>query len=145
MATEAKSASGQERLAYKHGSYVLAWVMIKRAVDVIRSATLLDVAKINAGLSAPFDELRQILWDATHNATLFLAGPPATYAMGPLALFRNQTHVVPLLQEVLIAHYGLSADPVLEYKKNLYKTGQPYPVDLFEYLVSKAPQIGSLV
>ncbi|MDX9943437.1 MAG: AIPR family protein [Azonexus sp.] len=144
MATEAKGTSGQERLAYKHGGYVLAWVMTRRAVNAIKSATLLDVEKINAGLSGPFDQLRQTLWDATHAATLFSAGPPATYAMGPLALFRNQTHVVPLLQDVLIAHYGLSADPVLEHKKKLYKTGQPYPVDLFEYLVSKAPQIGNL-
>lgn len=144
MATEAKETSGQERLAYKHGGYVLAWVMTKRAVNAIKSATLLDVAKINTGLSGPFDQLRQTLWDATHAATLFTPDPPATYAMGPLALFRNQTHVVPLLQEVLIAHYGLSADPVLEHKKKLYKTGQPYPVDLFEYLVSKAPQIGNL-
>ena len=144
MATEAKETSGQERLAYKHGGYVLAWAMIKRAVDAIKSATLLDAAKINAELSGPFDQLRQTLWDATHNATLFLPGPPATYAMGPLALFRNQTHVVPLLQDVLIAHYGLITDPVLEHKKKLYKTGQPYPVDLFEYLVSKAPQIGNL-
>lgn len=144
MATEAKSASGQERLAYKHGGYVLAWVMIKQVVDAIKSASLLDVAKINTGLSGPFDQMRQTLWDATHNATLFLPGPPTTYAMGPLALFRNQTHVVPLLQNVMIAHYGLSADPVLEHKKKLYKTGQPYPVDLFEYMVSKAPQIGNL-
>lgn len=144
MATEAKETLGQERLAYKHGGYVLAWVMIKRTVDAIRSAKLLDTAKIEAGLSGPFDQLRQTLWDATHNATLLWPGPPPGYAMGPLALFRNQTHVVPLLQDVLIAHYGLSADPVLEHKKKLYKTGQPYPVDLFEYLVSKAPQIGSL-
>lgn len=143
MATEAKSTSGQERLAYKHGGYVLAWVMSKRVADAIKSVTLLDTAKISAGLSGPFDQLRQTLWDATHNATLSLLFPDI-YGMGPLALFRNQTHVMPLLQEVLIAHYGLGADPVLEHKKKLYKTGQLYPVDLFEYLVSKAPQIGNL-
>lgn len=144
IATEAKGASGQERLAYKHGGYVLAWVMIKRTVDAIKSAKLLDTGKIEAELSGPFDQLRQAVWDATHAATLLSAGPPVLYAMGPLALFRNQTYVVPLMQDILIAHYALSTDPVLEHKKKQYKTGQPYPVDLFEYLVSKAPQIGNL-
>lgn len=144
MATEARGAAGQERLAYKHGSYVLAWIMIKRAAAAIKGAKLLDRAKIESALSGPFDQLRQAVWDATHAATLQSEGPPALYARGPLALFRNQTHVVPLVQDVLIAHFGLSADTVLEHKKRLYKTGQPYPVDLFDYLVSKAPQIGNL-
>lgn len=144
MATEARSVSGQERLAYKHGSYVLAWAMAKRLSKAITGSALLNDAKLKDALSAPFDQLRQALWDATHKATLFSAGPPIMYAKGPLALFRNQTDVMPLVQEILIAHYGLSADPALEHKKALYKTGQPYPMDLFEYLVSKAPQIGNL-
>ncbi len=144
MAVEARSASGQERLAYKHGGYALAWVMAKRVIVAVNGAALLDASKIRSGLSAPFDQLRQTLWDATHNATLLWPGPPPGYSMGPLALFRNQSHVVQLLQAILASNYGLSADPVLEHKRKLYKMGQLYPVDLFEYLVSKAPQIGNL-
>jgi hypothetical protein len=144
MATEVWSASGQERLAYKHGAYALAWVIAKRASEAINGAAQLDDAKVKASLSKPFDQLRQTLWDATKSATLFIAGPPAMYSKGPLALFRNQTDVVPLLEKVLIVDYGLAADPVLEHKKKLYKTGQPYPQELFAYLVSKAPQIGNL-
>ena len=136
MATEARSASGLERLIYKHGGYALAWVIAKRLSGSINGAALLDAAKIKASLSAPYDQLRQTLCDATISAM---------YSKGPLALFRNQTDVVPLLQNVSITYYGLSADPALEHKKNLYKAGQPYPVDLFAYLVSKAPQIGNLV
>lgn len=144
VATEVLGASGQERLAYKHGGYALAWVIAKRARDAINSAVQLDDARVKASLSKPFDQLRQILWDATMSSTLLTAGPPTIYLKGPLALFRNQTDVLPLLERVLIADYGLAADPVLEHKKKLYKTGQPYPQELFAYLVSKAPQIENL-
>lgn len=144
MATEVWSASGQERLAYKHGIYALAWVLGKRVRDAINGAALLDDAKVKASMSKPFDQLRQTLWDQTKAATLFSAGPPALYSKGPLALFRNQTDVVPLLERILIADYGLGADPVLEHKRKLYKAGQAYPQELFAYLVSKAPQIGNL-
>jgi hypothetical protein len=135
MATEARSAAGQERLIYKHGGYALAWTLAKRLRGEINGTVLLDTAKVKAALSAPFDQLRQTLYDAT------LA---AMYSKGPLALFRNQSDVLPLLQTVLITYYGLSADPVLDHKKALYKAGQPYPVELFAYLVTKAPQIGNL-
>jgi hypothetical protein len=63
---------------------------------------------------------------------------------GPLALFRNQTDVIPLVESIAIDNYGLSTDPVVDHKKKQQKAGQPYPEDLFAYLVSKAPQIGNL-
>lgn len=145
MATEAKSGSGQERLTYKHGGYALAWVMAKRLSQSINGTALLDEAKVKTALSAPFDQLRQTLWDATKSATIGgLFSTTLYYSKGPLALFRNQTDVLPLLQNIMVAHYDLSADPVLEHKKKLYKTGQSYPEDLFAYLVSKAPQIGNV-
>lgn len=136
MATEAKSSAGQERLTYKHGGYALAWVIAKRLSTSVNAAALIDDAKIKTALSIPFDQLRQTLWDLTRSATM--------YSKGPLGLFRNQTDLLPLLQSVMVAHYGLVADPVLEHKKKSYKTGQLYPEELFAYLVSKAPQIGNL-
>ena len=144
MATEARSAYGQERLAYKHGAYAVAWVMAKRVINVIDGTKLIDDTKIGAILSTPFDQLRQTLWDETRAATLISGITPAMYSKGPLALFRNQTDAVPLLEKILITHYTLSADPVVEHKKKVYKTGQLYPEDLFAYLLSKAPQIGNL-
>jgi hypothetical protein len=33
---------------------------------------------------------------------------------------------------------------VIGYKSKQQTTGQPYPIDLFEYIVSKAPHIGGL-
>lgn len=144
MVTEARGAHGQERLIYKHGGFALAWVIAKRLSVSINGTALLDVAKVNASLSTPFDNLRQTLCDESNSATLYIAGPPAIYSKGPLALFRNQTDVLPLLKNILIADYGLSADPVLSHKMKQHKTGEPYPEELFAYLVSKAPQIGNL-
>ena len=62
--------------------------------------------QISGALSVPFDELRQILWERTKAATLITEGPPPEYFRGPLAIFRNQTDVVPLLQELAIENFG---------------------------------------
>lgn len=136
MAVEAKSGSGPERLTYKHGGYALAWVMAKRLSNAINGTALIDNAKVAAALSAPFDQLRQTIWD--------VARPVTMYSKGPLALFRNQTDVLPLLRDVMVSHYGLDTDPVLVHKRQAYKPGQLYPEELFAYLVSKAPQIGNV-
>jgi hypothetical protein len=136
MSVEARSGSGPERLTYKHGGYALAWVMAKRLSNAINGTALIDNAKVTTALSAPFDQLRQTLWD--------VARPVTMYSKGPLALFRNQTDVLPLLRDVMVTHYALDTDPVLEHKKKAYKAGQLYPEELFAYLVSKAPQIGNV-
>jgi len=133
MVVEAKAASGQERLAYKHGSYALAWVMAKRISNVINGTVLIDPTKLVEVLSEPFDQLRQSLWDQTRGQY-----------RGPLAIFRSQADVIPMLQRMMISHYVFSADPVVEHKKNVVSSGQPYPEALFAYLISKAPQIGNL-
>lgn len=144
MLAETLGARGQERLAYKHGNYALAWVLAKRVKVLFSSPTLADEAKIRTELSVPFDQLRLKLWNKTDAATLLIAGPPAVYGMGPLSFFRNQTYAIPFLQDLLIEYYALDADPVVEHKKRQQLSGQLYPVDLFNYLISMAPQIGSL-
>jgi hypothetical protein len=135
MATEVRGASGQARLTYKHGSYVVAWVLAKRISAAINFAALFDEERLRASLSTSFDELRQVHWDVM-NATMTLKGP--------LAFFRNQTDTIQFIEKVLIQHYGLTDDPVVEYKRGQQGTGQLYPEELFAYLVSKAPQIGNL-
>lgn len=132
MATEAKSGSGQERLAYKHSGYALAWIMAKRLRKSIMGTALFDRVKVKENLGGPFDQLRQTIL----NLTMAIND-----IKGPLAIYRNQTNVLPILQDGMIEHYGLGSDPVLEYKKKSYKSGQLYPEELFTYLVSKAPQI----
>lgn len=135
MTTEAKAASGQERLTYKHGNNALAWVLAKRIRTEQQGAKLLDTTKLTDALSAPIDQARQTLWAQTK---------PRTATKGPLAIFRNQTDVVPLLEAVLIEYYGLSSDVAVQHKKKEQKAGEPYPINLFEYAQSKAPQIVGL-
>jgi hypothetical protein len=135
MFTESKAAGGKERLAYKHGNHVIGWVLAQRVRDARNSAQLVDEEKLKVALSNPIDALRQMLWTETQKITV---------DKGPLALFRNQTDVLPLLVTLLTDDYGLTTDPVVGHKKGQQKTGQPYPLDLFAYLISKAPQIGNL-
>lgn len=136
MSTEASSAVGQERLAYKHGSYALGWVLAKRLRDVQREALIFDETKLASQLSLPFDDLRQVLWSEAQKIIS---------AKGPLALFRNQTELLPLLLDLMVHGFHLAGDPVVGHKKNQQDPGQPYSADLFSYLASKAPQIGNVV
>jgi len=126
---------GPERLSYRHGNHALGWALAKRIKNEQQGARLLDDSKLRNSLGVPFDELRQIHWTETQKRL---------YLKGPLALFRNQTDTIPLLEAILINYYGLGADPVVSYKRNQQAIGRPYPKELFEYLISKAPQIGNL-
>lgn len=135
MVSEALAATGLTRLTCKHGNFVQGWVLAKRLSHSINGGLLLDPAKIPVALSQPFDDLRQTLLTNTQAATV---------GKGALALFRNQTDTVPLLQKLMIEYFGLAADPVVEHKKNQQKLGQPYPEELFAYLAQKAPQIENL-
>ena len=84
-------------------------------------------------LSKPFDDLREISRDEVSKCL-----------RGPLAVSRNQGETIPVIEKIMIRQYGLASDPVIAHKKKHAVSGQPYPVKLFDYLVSKAPQIGNL-
>jgi len=131
---EANAASGFTRLAYRHGSFALEWVLSKRLQVAADAPALVSLGKLQTELSAPFDALRSTHYDQTKANAI---------TKGPLAMFRNQTDVLWLLKSVAKEHYGLSADPVIQHK-DVYKAGQPYQTDLFHYLVQKAPQIGGV-
>jgi hypothetical protein len=128
-----QAASKLDRLIYKHGKYALAWILAKRVSSGIGSAALVDENKLTTELSSPFDKLRQVHLEKTK-----------AVKRGPLALFRNQGDVIPLVQGVAIEHYGLMGDAPIDHKIKQQKSGQPYPEELFTYLVSRAPQIGNL-
>jgi hypothetical protein len=133
MEGEGAQANKQDRLIYRHGNYAVAWILAKRVASAVRSASLIDEQKLATELSVPFDKLREVQLERTKALN-----------RGPLALFRNQGDLIPLVQNIAIEHYGLQNDPVIDHKIKQQKSGQPYPEDLFAYLVSKAPQIGNL-
>ncbi len=126
---------GQEKLTYKHGSHAFGWLLAKQVRVERKASKLFDAIKLEAQLSLASDSLRQVLWNQTQ---LALGGK------SPIQLFRNQKYAVPLLSAVLIAHYGLAADPAVIAKQGRQQYDQPYQKELFDYLISKAPQIAGL-
>src|SRR5205085_1938772 len=106
MNDEEEHATGQDRLVYRHGVFAVAWVLAKRIRDAAMAPTLIDQQKLEAQVSAPFDQLRQ----TTLNLTKAMG-------KGALALFRNQTDVTPLVEKVAIEHFGLGTDSVVAHKQ----------------------------
>lgn len=133
MKDQEKHATGFTRTIYKHIPLVSAWVLLKQALTEINGTKLLSVDAIKANLSKPFDDLREIIRDEVSKCS-----------KGPLAVSRNQGEALPLLERTMIRQYGLTTDPVVGHKKTQYVLDQPYPIPLFNYLVSQAPQIGNL-
>lgn len=130
MLIQVAASSGIERLTYKHGNYALAWILSKRLKDHIHATRLLNETELKTAMSLPFDEARNRLSHFTQQQH-----------RGPLAVFRNQTHALPVIQKIMLDDYGLATDPAIPHKQSQYTAQQPYPVALFEYMVSKAPQI----
>jgi hypothetical protein len=130
MRDEASRARNFDRLVCLHGNYAAAWVLSKRLRKAIDGRNLIEDAKLRTELSRPFDELRQALQNETRKCV-----------RGPLAVFRNQGEVLPVLIDTAVANYGLTADPAVLHKRRQQRLNQAYPVDLFDYVVSKAPQI----
>ena len=142
MRDEAEKAKGQDRLIYKHCGYVLAWVLMKRLRQSIHGAALIDRAKIAKELSKPLDDVRELIAAETRAVA-------ARVAIGPKAIMANQSEVVQMLEKIAITHYGVPEDAALTGARGARQTGEkqkaePYPLALFRYLASKAPQIGDL-
>jgi hypothetical protein len=126
---------GQENLTYKYGASTLGWILAKRVLRDQSSPALFDPAKISSLLSAPFDALRQLLWDKTRLALV---------ARTPVAvIYRNQTRLLPILEQIILCEFALELDPAISAKRAMHNN--LYPADLFNYMISKAPQIGGLV
>ena len=130
MTEEANSTSGKESLIYRNGNFVVAWVLAKRIVKTINSNKLIDVSKLTSELSVPFDELRQTLFDETEKMLS---------ASSVSAFFQNQTKVKDLIQNIMIAHYGIVLDEGMRRFEAANADG------FFEHIISRAPQIENLV
>jgi hypothetical protein len=130
------SSGSPDRLIYRHGASVFAWTLAKRVHNEQQGAKVFDNAKLASQLSRPADELRQLLLDEATTRTV---------DKGPLALFKNQTDVVSLLDTVASTYYGLAQHSALPSLRQQQQAGQAYPKGLFTFLTAKAPQISNLV
>jgi len=124
-----------ERKAYKHSEYAMAFVFMKQFRAAIAGNSLIDVVKLQTAGSAPYDTLRQHLWDIIQS----ISWP------GALAIAKNQDRTLDLMRRLMTLQYGLGADPAINALRAKHIVGQVYQVDLFKYLASKAPQIGNVV
>ena len=129
------SGPGPEKLTYKHGGYILGFVMAKRLRDILAGSALVDDTKLSVRLSPEFDRVRQTLWDKVG---------PLTGFRGALAISKNQGDAIPVMRDMMIENYGLQTDPVVTIKQAAIKSSDLYPVALFDYLANRAPQIGGL-
>lgn len=129
MATEAKGLKGPEGLTYKHGVYAVGFVLAKQLRDVIGGTALIDPDKLRTEMSVPFDAVREAVWEQVKKRV-------NAYGPGPLAQFRNLGETIPLLQKVMIHHFGLTEDPSIPALNAKLDNS-----DLFKHLASKAPQI----
>jgi hypothetical protein len=137
MVTEAaQKGSGFEKLTYKHGGFVVGFVLAKRIERVLRGVSIIDPTKLDAQFSGPFDEARQCLWNEVSTRTIH---------KGPLALLRTLEDAIPILRDAMIAHYGLGADPAITPLRAKVLPSDPYPQKaLFDFLSANAPQIWNI-
>lgn len=130
------AASALEKGTYKHGAYALAWCFSKKCRAILDWPTVLNSTAVSKAISHPFDEFRNLFWEHTHKAVGSVGQP------GPLAVFKNQSHSLPLMRKIMAEAFGLVADPVLPIKLSQVKFTDPYPnAAAFDYMISKAPQI----
>jgi len=134
VAASVRGSQYEERKAYKHSEYALAFVFARQFLDAIGGDELIQMSKLRTAGSAPYDTLRQHLWDIIQS----ISWP------GPLAISKNQDHTLNVIRRLMTRQYGLKADPAIKSLRAKSITGQPYQVDLFKYLAAKAPQIGNV-
>lgn len=134
VAASVRGSQYEERKAYRHSEYALGYVFAKQFRDAIGGSDLIDVAKLTSAGSAPYDTLRQHLWEVIQSFTW----------PGPLAISKNQDHTLNVIRRLMTRQYGLKGNPAIKALRAKYITGQPYQVDLFKYLSSNATQIGNI-
>ena len=133
---EASASNYWERMTYRHGKVALAWIFAKKCRNLIDAPLPLDINVLLVALSAPFDEVREFFWQEAEKIVGYEGNP------GPLALFRNQSLALPLITRIMINAFKESLDDeILQRTRSAHDYNDPYPVKLFNYLISKAPQI----
>ena len=112
----------------------MAFVFAKQFREAIDGTTLIDVQKLRAAGSAPYDQLRQHQWDIIQSINW----------PGPLALSKNQDHTLNIIRRLMTLQFGLNEEGAIKALRAKSTLGQPYQVDLFKYLAAQATQIKDL-
>ena len=134
IASSARASLYEEKKAYRHSEYGMAFVFAKQFREAIDGTTLIDVQKLRAAGSAPYDQLRQHQWDIIQSINW----------PGPLALSKNQDHTLNIIRRLMTLQFGLNEEGAIKALRAKSTLGQPYQVDLFKYLAAQATQIKDL-
>ncbi|MCG0996405.1 AIPR family protein [Acetobacter indonesiensis] len=132
----AGAPTDQERLAYRHSAYSVAFVMMKQLRGQIGGQPPLSLPRLAAAVGPELDNLRQVMWAQMQ---------PISVGRNPLSVFKTQADVSGIIRAAMVEHYGLQSNSALQPLIALNIGDQPYPERLFAYLSNQAPQIGNLI
>lgn len=128
------ASNGFHSMIYNHGRYALSWIFANRCNRILNCPTKLTADVIENMISKPFDDVRSIFDDIVHKRVLH------SYP-GPLGTFRNQSVALSDMKKIMIKAYNIAEDDAGLKANDVYVSGENYPIKLFNYLISKAPQI----
>ncbi|MDQ6990754.1 MAG: AIPR family protein [Mariprofundaceae bacterium] len=124
-----QSSPSPERLVYRHCTYALASILMKRLRDRIEGDEVLDADQLKTLISSPFDDLRQSFADQ--------------YGLGgaPHAFFKRIHDTSRLIQKVAILEQDLAEDATVQTLQDRMQPNDPHNQALTNYLAGKAEQL----
>lgn len=127
-----RGAPSPEKLVYRHFSYAIASILMKRLRNKIEGADLLAETDVKVWLSVPFDEVRQQFADQYNHV--------AAGAMHH-AFFKRIADTSRLINKVWIEHQGLQQDDAVTVLLGRQAHDDPYNQRLFDLLKNRAAQL----
>lgn len=128
-----QSASGQEKLIYKHANYVAFYIFSKRFKKELDKPILASMTNLPVSVSAELDALRLLTFNKTSSR---LAGD------SPHKFFKNSSSVINVLIDVMIEHFGKTTDLSVQGMLAISSPNESYPkANLVNYLTDTAPQL----
>ncbi|MCW1490955.1 AIPR family protein, partial [Acinetobacter baumannii] len=128
-----QSASGQEKLIYKHANYVAFYIFSKRFKKELDKPVLASMTNLPASISAELDALRLLIFNKTSSR---LAGD------SPYKFFKNSSSVINVLIDVMIEHFGKTTNSSVQGMLATSSPNESYPkANLVNYLTDNAPQL----
>ncbi|WP_284084962.1 AIPR family protein [Acinetobacter haemolyticus] len=128
-----QSATGQEKLIYKHANYVAFYIFSKRFKKELDKPVLASMTNLPASISAELDALRLLIFNKTSSG---LAGD------SPHKFFKNSSSVINVLIDVMIEHFGKTTNSSVQGMLATSSPNESYPkANLVNYLTDNAPQL----
>ncbi|MDX8395046.1 MAG: AIPR family protein [Mariprofundaceae bacterium] len=123
------SSPSPERLVYRHCTYALASILMKRLKNKIEGDVVLSASQVRVLISSPLDDLRQRFADQ--------------YGFGgaPHAFFKRIHDTSRLIHKVAIIDQGLEEDVTVQTLQGRMQPNDPHNQALANYLAGKAAQL----